>query len=449
MLDIIIQFLSNLAPIVISEKDVVFQITKYFIDLAIIRFDGIIPHINLGTHWQKIEKKDLKIIIRNIISPEDRAKIKSSHIEEVIKRITDDISLKIDISGAFWKQQHLLNFQNCVINIINGEIINEHNKYIFNYVINANYVPSCRIEDAPNFMRFIVTSAGKENLECILRSTGYAISSLTDAKKGFFLTGPSNGGKSTYARFINSSVSPELISHVSFSQMTDSHYTMQYFGKRMNISFDNSPKPMDHEEVFKSVISCEEITGRELYESPVQFVPTLKLIYASNFPFNFKHPNEAIYRRMIIIPFENSIPPEKQDKKLIDKLIAERDIIFSLAVKSLKPLIESGYDFKMSPKGKAYLEIRTSALHSVEDFLAEKTVCDENSSISMYELYNNYAEWCRENTITPEKTTVFKDSVLASNPSILRRKVGPREKRLIGFKGLRLMTYAELIKKSD
>jgi len=443
MLEVILFFISSITPVMLSEKDIVTQLTKHFISLAIIKFDGITPYIKLKTHWQKIGRKDLNIIIRNVISPDDRAKVRSSHIIEVIKRITDDLSLKINISNAFWKQQYLLNFNNGILNIRTREFIEDRSNYIFDYVIDAEYIPNCRLESAPYFTRFIATSAGKENLECILRSTGYAISSLTCAKKAFFVTGTSDGGKSTYLRFLASAVSPELISNVSFSQMSDSHYVIQYLGKRMNVSYDNSPKPMDHEDVFKSVTSCEEIMGRELYESPVRFIPTLKLIYASNFPFNFKHPDEALYKRMIIIPFEYSISPEKQDKQLFNKLMYERNIIFSLAANSLRDLINSGYDFKMSDKGKAYLASRITMLHSVEDFLTDRAFCDENGSVAAAILYNNYTEWCSCNALSAVDKSEFKERVLGFTASIDYKKVGPREKRVWGFKGIRLKTTEE------
>lgn len=449
MLIPILALLATITLIVISEKDVASQLTKEISQLGIIKFDDQTAYIKLPTHWQKIGKNDLLVVIRNLIVPEDRFKIKSTHIAEVAKRLSEDILLKIDIEGAYKTQQYLINFLNGVYNALTGEFTTDRSKWTFDYVINANFIERCTEQGCPYFMRFIRTSAGIENKECIFNSIGFGISSLTDVKRAVFLIGESDGGKSVCLRLIESAVAPELVSNISFQQLADPHYVIQLLGKKLNISYDNSSKAMDNEHIFKSVVSCERIDGRALRENPVQFIPNVKLFFSSNTPYVFKHPDLALYRRMVIIPFEYSIPPEKQDKQLLDKLLEERDVIFSLAAKSLKTFIKSGYDFKMSVKGKAYLESRIAALHSVEDFLAEKTVCDENSSISMYELYNNYAEWCRENTITPEKTTVFKDSVLASNPSILRRKVGPREKRLIGFKGLRLMTYAELMKKSD
>lgn len=104
---------------------------------------------------------------------------------------------------------------------------------------------------------------------------------------------------------------------------------------------------------------------------------------------------------MVFIPFEYSVPPEKQDKDLLQKLEQERDVVFSLAARTLKEFVESGYDFKMSPKAIAYLESRIAALHSVDGFLDGRTVVDEAGSVSTAELYDAYKLWCAENALDP------------------------------------------------
>ena len=146
---------------------------------------------------------------------------------------------------------------------------------------------------------------------------------------------------------------------------------------------------------------------------------------------------------MVIVPFEYSIPADKQDPALIDKLISERDIICSLAVRRLPRLIESKFDFQMSAKGKAYLESRIVALNSVEGFLNDRMTVDEKCSVSAASLYETYKLWCKENALDADDKAEFKESVLAYNPDIDYKKVGPSSKRVWGFKGIRLKTADE------
>lgn len=444
MLLSILALLATLSLIVISEKDVATQLTRDISRLGIIRFDGQTAYLKFPTHWQKISRADLLVVIRNLISSDDRVRVKSKDIAEVAKRLSENIELQFNLEEAYRKQQYLINFTNGVLNILTGEFTTDRSNYTFDYVISANYNEKYTIKDCKEFMRFIETSAGVENKECILISTGFALSSLTNVKKSIFIVGESDGGKSTYLKLIESAVAPELVSNISFQQLGDRHYIIQLHGKKLNISYDNSSKAMDNEQIFKSVVSCEKIEGRALRENPVQFIPTAKLFFASNKPYIFKHPDMALYRRMVVIPFEYSIPPEKQDKQLFDKLMEERDVIFSLAAKSLKEFVKSGYDFKMSAKGQAYLASRIAELHSVEEFLSERTIIDAKGSVPTAHLYDSYRQWCNDNALTPDDKAEFKESVLGFNPKIEHKKIGPREKRVWGFKGIRLKTTEEL-----
>ena len=250
-----------------------------------------------------------------------------------------------------------------------GKFTTNRDNYIFPYVINANYLKQCDESMCPYFIGFIESSAGKENANCLWNLTGFTLSSITIGKVAGFLLGDKDCGKSTYLRFIESCFAPELVSHVSFQQFSDRYFTIQLQGKKVNISYDNSGEPMGNEHIFKSIVSCERIQGRALRQNPVQFTANVKLLFASNRNYAFKHPDRALYRRMIVAPFEYSIPVEKQDPELLDKLISERDVICSLAVRRLPRLIDSKFDFQMSAKGKAYLEGRIAALHSVDSFL--------------------------------------------------------------------------------
>ena len=65
---------------------------------------------------------------------------------------------------------------------------------LFDYVLNVNYIEHCAEKDCPNFIKFIKTSAGLENYQCILISLGFGISSLTNVKKAIFLFGETDGG---------------------------------------------------------------------------------------------------------------------------------------------------------------------------------------------------------------------------------------------------------------
>ena len=72
------------------------------------------------------------------------------------------------------------------------------------------------------------------------------------------------------------------------------------------------------------MISNEETSGRNLYENIKYFLPLLKFIFASNCELNFAHPDDAVYDRLVIIPFNKEIKEEDRDIHLDEKLKKEK-----------------------------------------------------------------------------------------------------------------------------
>lgn len=94
------KFLKERSVITVTERDIPGMLTDRIRKEGDIRFDGSVPYIDLGSYWQKISKEELRTIIRNRISSEDRSRIKSSVFSEVATRLSEDITLKVDFEAS-------------------------------------------------------------------------------------------------------------------------------------------------------------------------------------------------------------------------------------------------------------------------------------------------------------------------------------------------------------
>ena len=65
---------------------------------------------------------------------------------------------------------------------------------------------------------------------------------------------------------------------------------------------------------------------------------------------------DHVYNRMIPVPCHNVIPPEKQDKHLLEKLKAEYPGIVNLALIGLRQVIENGYAYNVPEQSRNALE---------------------------------------------------------------------------------------------
>lgn len=317
--------------------------------LRTIYFDDKKTVIKLPFYYKYIYAEDAEALIFNLLDSKAQITVSNSQILEVMKRIRFNPQLQISLQDSFWKGQKLVNLANGVYDIDKQKPVPVRNEYKFDYFININSKPDCGLKDAPVFQKYVESSVSMEQYDYLMRTLGYCISSLTKGRKAFVFYGIGRTGKSTILNILEAVIENGLVSHEPFHTMSNERSKAHYEGKRINISRETSTKINRYEESFKSLISCEYTTGSEKFEKQRDFIPTLSFIFAGNTNLEFSHLDDAILNRLVYIVFNKEIAEEDIDPDLEEKLLEEKDVIFSLALDSLKELIEDKYNFKMSP----------------------------------------------------------------------------------------------------
>lgn len=382
------------------------------------------------------EEKLIRRIYQSI-NREQISQISTRAIKEAAGRIMNHPALQFDFEEQRKLNVMKLNLLNGVYDIQKRSFSKEQDDLHFDYVLNFNYMYNVRIDLAKVFVRFVESSLGREYLLCLLRILAYLISSLILGRKAFLLLGKGSTGKSTLLELIEAVVGVENTSHVPFHMMGNIHARAEYQDKRLNISRDNSDAPMRNEDAFKNLVSCEMTSGRRLYENLVDFIPRLKFIFASNVDLHFAHPDDAVYDRLLVIPFTKEIPEKDRDRELLQKLLDEKDIIFSVAIDQLSDLVQSGFDFKEPDASIQIINWYREALHTAESYLRECCDVCGGGEVSSVELYRQYRSWCSENGMEPDGRNAFYSHVRAFSDSISEGKVAHGGKRVNGFRGIR------------
>ena len=419
------------------------EICAFFIGKRIIMCDHGKAYACLGSHMQLIKQDRLISLIYRMINPAQIAEISSRVVDEAAKRLLRHPALQVDMEGERDKVSHLVNCRNGFYDVTEMRFVNDRKSMLFDYALGFNYIDRADIKPASAFTGFIESSLGLDYQETVLRMIGYIISSLIEGRKAFLLLGRGSTGKSTLLEFLEQVVGVQNCSHVPFHRMGDIHARAEYFGKRVNISRENSDISMRDEDAFKSLISCEMTTGRRLYENAFDFVPRAKFIFASNVDLHFARPDDAVYDRLLVIPFDKAIPKEKCDPMLLSKLLGERDIILSAAIKTLPELISSGYDFSEPDESKAIIDRYRAALHTADSFLDEACEVGENATVSSVALFQSYKEWCSRNGLEADGQKTFYARVRAYDSKISDGKVMHNGSRVNGFRGLSFKQSAD------
>ena len=407
---------------------------------GVLFFDNRTPVLKMPLYYQRISYDDTEALISNLLDEKSQITVPSRQKKEAINRICYAPQLQIDLTEEFWKGQGYVNLVNGVYDIYKQRSVPVRSEYKFDYFINIRYLPHCKLEDAPVFKKYVESSIGMEQYECLIRVLGYCLSSLTKGRKAFVFYGIGRTGKSTILNVLEAVIGGGLVSHEPFHTMSSERSKAHYEGKRINISRETSTKVNRNEESFKSLISCEYTTGSEKFEKQKDFIPTLSFIFAGNTDLEFAHMDDAILDRLVYLIFNKEIPEDQIDLDLEEKLLAEKDIIFSLALDSLKGLIADKYDFKMASIAAEHIKHRRFLIHSAESFLAEKCKVTESGRISKVSLYDAYISFCKSNALKPDGRNSFYEKVRNYNASITDGRAPDSSGNSVqGFHGLSLI----------
>ena len=90
------------------------------------------------------------------------------------------------------------------------------------------------------------------------------------------------------------------------------------------------------ESKIKALTGGDAISARFMRQDFFEYVPQFKLIIAGNHKPGLRSVDEAIRRRFNLIPFTVTIPPEKRDLDLAEKLKAEWPAILQWGVEGCK-----------------------------------------------------------------------------------------------------------------
>ena len=416
---------------------------------AILEWASKQPLIHLPNHKYEVQilyqtliercvvDQDISMILTNLICEGDRVELSPITPKTVYEKLSVDNRLQVDIDGEAEKNRMYVNTRTGVYDIATQEIVLRDGTRKFNYELDFEYVKRSTLEQAPEFKAFVDSSLGLDKLKFLLEIIGYCCSSLIGARAAIELIGPGKRGKSIIISFLESVVDECMRSSLSFSDIGKREYIVKLIGKILNTCSDNDPAPMKNESLYKRITACETIMARDLYKSAVSFRPTATLIFASNHDLTFAHPDDELWDRVIPLVFSKAIPEEKRDPELLKKLIGEKNVIMSLAVDTLHDLVENGYKFDLPTDSKEYLERRRAELHPERMFLERNTVLDPTGEISSRRLWEDFNQFCTDNTIKPIGQKAFLAAVEAYADGIVKTTLGPAHKRYNGFKGLR------------
>jgi len=327
----------------------------------------------------------------------------------------------------------IINVKNGLYNVLEDTLTAHTPDYCSTVQLNVTYDKKA---DCPRFKQFLAESMGGDMAQVALlqEMLGYFLIPVNSAQKCFVIVGVASAGKSVLLRVLNDVLlGKQNVSNVSWQALNERFKTAELFGKLANIFADLPTKNIDDNGIFKALVGEDYLTVEKKNKNPFSFQSTARLLFSCNsIPKNYGDKSEGFYRRLIIVRFNHTVPPEKRDPELLEKFRMEADGIFLFALQGLRRLMGNHYVFSETDKNRAELQQYREESDSVLSFVKEHCVVlpEGEGSVGSTELFNAYKGYCEECGLKPYSQKSFVQQMMTSFPH-LERKIDRIAKRRV------------------
>jgi putative DNA primase/helicase len=274
-----------------------------------------------------------------------------------------------------------------------------------------------------------ITDGNPELQGYMQRVCGYALTGVTREHALFFLYGTGANGKSVFLNTISSVMGDyaRTAPIEAFVVSTNEHHPTDLAGlqgARLVTAVETEEGRRWAESKIKALTGGDRIAARFMRQDFFEYVPQFKLIVAGNHKPGLRTVDEAMRRRLNLLPFAVTVPVSERDTELAEKLRKEWGGILQWMIQGCLAWQAEGLN---APK--AVNEATVNYL-AAEDVLSRwiDDCCDVPSSqwTSATALFRSWAQWCTENHEDPGSQKRFSENLgpAGSNQSERRRQGG-------------------------
>lgn len=303
----------------------------------------------------------------------------------------------------------LLNVQNGTLNLKTCEIQPHNRQDKITKLAPVEYDPYAKCPQWQAFLQKVL--AGDETLiQFVQRAVGYSLTGSTREQCFFVLYGTGANGKSVFLTTLQSLLA-DYATQADFSAFLVKHNDnssndiARLKGARFVSASETGAGKRLNESLVKQLTGGDVITARHLYSEFFEFKAQFKLWLASNFKPTITGQDLGIWRRVRMIPFTVTIPPEEQDHDLTEKLKGELPGILTWAVCGLEDWQNKGLGESeaVSEATKGYRD----EMDILGPFLDECCFFEPSARVKTSTLKQAYAEWCLANGEKPFGRVMF------------------------------------------
>jgi len=303
----------------------------------------------------------------------------------------------------------LLNLANGVLNLRTLEFMPHDPNLKLTKLTPVVYDP---IADCPKWKAFLqrIFNDNEQVIRFVQRAIGYSLTGLTCEQCLFFLYGTGANGKSTFLEVIRAlfgdyAATAEFSTFVADRKSSVRNDIARLHNARLVTAIEVGEGKRFAEELIKTLTGGDIIAARFLYREFFEFRPRFKVWLAANYKPEIRGTDWAIWRRIRLIPFTVTIPPEEQIPDLADQLKSELSGILNWALEGLRDWLANG--LQPPPEVVEATEAYRAEMDIVGLFIQDACILDPKAVTPSKTLYDAFREWCAENGYEPFGQNAF------------------------------------------
>jgi len=259
----------------------------------------------------------------------------------------------------------------------------------------------------------------EQKIDVIGEATGAAMlgKAVHKGAKALWLYGDTaDNGKSTVIDFVSAGVPESAAVSVPPHKLSDPQFAALLAGRLLNTVGELDPSGIPSTN-FKSVITGDKITGKEVYKPAFPFTPTAQHIYGCNrLPAFQGGMGWDIRKRILPIAFNRTIPEEERNDLLERIPIDHPDAFLAFAVKGASRWLSAGKRFTTPASSAELLETWSHDADPVLDWVEQRVAPPPVLSV------------VGEKPLEISNTLCFKDFLLHAGAEGLDPRELPRQK---------------------
>ena len=359
-----------------------------------------------------------------LLEPKLQGRLERAGTIEAVERLARS-DRRVAATPALWDSDpYLLNTPDGVLDFRTGDLRPHDPALYCRKMTGAGMGDDCPLWRA--FLRRITD--GDEELERYLqRMAGYALTGLTNEHAFFLLFGHGANGKSVFLSTQAAAWGDYCTTapaDVFLASTGDRHPTelAALHGARLVIASEIEPGRRWNESRLKELTGGDKISARFMRRDFFEFQPAFKLIIATNHKPRIRTVSEAMRRRLHLVPFTVTIPPEERDPMLAEKLREELPGILTWCVEGAVEWLAGG--LRPPEAVQAHTAEYFDAEDRIAEWLEQRCECYPAYATLGADLLADYRQWLEQQGEGSISRTAFYEALATKGfKTEIRRKV--------------------------